>query len=77
MINTADIIVIMDPDNYDEVLTRFPQATRKILFLGMMINQFRGHTIPDPFNLSDSQVRNSNRQVVEGVNRLVRLLESS
>ena len=76
MITSANIIVIMDSKNYDEILSRFPLATRKILFLGMMINHFRGHTIPDPFNLCDSGVRKSSRQVIEGVNRLVRLLET-
>jgi len=74
MIDSADIVVIMDPSNYDETLSRFPLATHKILFLGMMINHFRGHTIPDPFDLCDSGVRKSNRQVIGGVNRLVRLL---
>ena len=67
---SADVIVVMDKSNFDDVLKEFPEAGNKIVLLGLFLKV--GHlNISDPYALSDTDAADALLKVVSGVKGLV------
>ena len=66
----TDIIVVMDQKNFEDVRQHFPEATNKILMLGLF-SKPKALTILDPYALNDAAAADALSDVVNGVKGLV------
>ena len=70
-IEAADLVLVMDWKNYDQLLEQFPGASRKTTFLGLFANPGEIE-IEDPYDLHGvrlSAVVNRIRSAVDGLKR--------
>lgn len=69
----ADVVFVMDKDNYDFVTKNYPSFADKVLMLGLF-SQAPALFIPDPFSLNEKQAKASLDKVVAGVKGFVKWL---
>lgn len=69
----GDLLVVMDPENYDQLVSRFPEVIDRVVFLGLFADSPR-MTVPDPYAASDDQARSTHALILDGVDGLVRWL---
>lgn len=72
----ADVILLMDVDNYDGLLKQFPSAARKATLLGLFASDARCATIPDPLGATPDETRRVLEQIELSVHGLHHVLAS-
>jgi len=71
-IKAADIIVVMDNINCQDLAFQHPSAIKKMVLLGMFSNKGKKTSIPDPYSLSEENARKSIEMVVECTRNFVK-----
>lgn len=73
MVAWADVIVVMDRDNFDRLRSQFPQAREKVIALGLIANPATTE-IPDPYLMDIDQTRVVLRRIQKGLEGLAALM---
>jgi protein-tyrosine-phosphatase len=73
MVAWADLIVVMDRDNFDHLRSKFPQAREKVIALGLVANPATTE-IADPYSMDIAQTRVVLRRIQTGLEGLVALM---
>jgi len=71
----ADVVFVMDKNNYDVIVKNHPSLTDKVLLLGLF-SAVPALYIPDPFSLNEEQAKVSLHKVVNGVKGFIEWLSS-
>jgi protein-tyrosine-phosphatase len=71
----ADLILVMDADNYALLAADFPEAVTKMTLLGLFAREARA-VIPDPYTMSEGQVCDVLEQICEAVDGLSSWLQA-
>jgi protein-tyrosine-phosphatase/predicted ATP-grasp superfamily ATP-dependent carboligase len=58
MIEAADLVLVMDLENYRDLQREFPEATGKTTLLGLFAADAQA-VIPDPYGAPESEIRNT------------------
>ena len=78
VVAAADLLVVMDYLNEAEVVSRYPEASSKVVLLGSFDAGFPVNpVIPDPFSGDLEAVRSSYGRVAAGIEGLVRTLSTA
>jgi protein-tyrosine-phosphatase/predicted ATP-grasp superfamily ATP-dependent carboligase len=56
-VDNADLVLVMDPENLDALVTEYPEAERKTMLLGLFDTERRRQSIPDPYELDEDDAR--------------------
>jgi len=73
-IDRADLILVMDLENYSGILERYPEARRRTTALGLFSNPPRS-TIPDPYYSSVEETEKVSMQIQSAIAGLKQWLE--
>jgi protein-tyrosine-phosphatase len=73
MVAWADVIVVMDRDNFDRLRSEFPQAREKVIALGLIAGPTTIE-IPDPYSMDIDQTRVVLEKIQKGLERLATLM---
>lgn len=74
MVDTADLVVVMDRINEAELISRYRQAAPKTRLLGTFGDDGTPPEIPDPFMGDEEAVRQAFRRIDECLRRLAALI---
>jgi hypothetical protein len=74
MVAVADLILVMDLDNYRDLVREFPEAAAKTALLGLFAADPHA-VIQDPFGAPEAEVRRSLALIEAGVEGLASVLE--
>jgi protein-tyrosine-phosphatase len=75
-IDSADLILVMDPDNYRAVATEFPDAIARTSFLGLFAPR-PALVIPDPYAATEAETRRVLTQIRDSVTGLAAWLAAN
>jgi protein-tyrosine-phosphatase/predicted ATP-grasp superfamily ATP-dependent carboligase len=75
LIDQADLILIMDVENYSELAKRYPHARYRTAALGLFASK-PTVSIPDPYTLSEEKTVEVSKQIESAIAGLKRWLES-
>ncbi len=73
MVMWADIIIVMDCDNFGRLCKEFPHAREKVLALGLLSNPATPE-IPDPYEMDVAQTRTVLKSIQKGIEGLAALM---
>ena len=68
-VEEADLLVVMDGKNLEDLVGRFPSAVDKVILLGLVAGK-PTITVPDPISLDEQGIRRSVDLVRDAVTRL-------
>jgi len=66
-IERADLIVVMDANNYDDLIRRYPKAANRTLLLGLFLER-PTINIPDPYGASEEKAWDVVSQINHAIN---------
>ena len=72
MVAWADVIIVMDRDNFDRLRSEFPQAREKVIALGLIADPATTE-IPDPYSMDIDQTRVVLEKIRKGLEGLAAL----
>lgn len=71
-VEAARVVVVMDQSNFVDFCSKFPSATKKVLLLGLFLDD-KELDIPDPYTLNSIDAKKSLNMVRGGVDKLVKI----